>query len=98
MRAELVSLTPNNAVLVGEVQAELAQERLRDILEGTTLDPGRVQVKTRRRARGARERFLRNKKKKEKIKNGCLLYILDLVLPQNASTKSSRGLFQQDNY
>lgn len=44
VREELVSLTPNNAVVVGEVEAELGQERLQEMLESKNLDARQVQV------------------------------------------------------
>ncbi|CAM9389717.1 unnamed protein product, partial [Ectocarpus sp. 13 AM-2016] len=43
VREELVSLTPNNSVLVGEVRAVLSQERLAEMLRDKTLDARQVQ-------------------------------------------------------
>ncbi|CAN0158629.1 unnamed protein product [Pylaiella littoralis] len=43
VREELVSLTPNNAALVGEVRAVLSQERLAEMLRDKTLDGRQVQ-------------------------------------------------------
>ncbi len=45
VREELVSLTPNNAMLVGEVRAVLSQERLAEMLQDKTLDARQVQVR-----------------------------------------------------
>lgn len=44
VREELISLTPNNASLVGEVRAVLGQEKLVEMLEGNKLDARQVQV------------------------------------------------------
>lgn len=44
VREELVSLTPNNAVLVGEVRATLAQEKLTEMLQEKKFDARQVQV------------------------------------------------------
>lgn len=44
VREELVSLTPNNAIAVGELEAELGQEHLHDMLENNTLDAQQIQV------------------------------------------------------
>lgn len=45
VREELVSLTPNNAILVGEVMAVLSKERLAELLrDKNALDARQVQV------------------------------------------------------
>ncbi|CAN0427758.1 unnamed protein product, partial [Ectocarpus fasciculatus] len=43
VREELVSLTPNNSVLVGEVRVVLSQECLAEMLRDKTLDARQVQ-------------------------------------------------------
>eukprot|EP00752_Nemacystus_decipiens_P012115 g10740.t1 len=43
VREELVSLTPNNAILVGEVRAVLSKERLAELLQDKKLDARQVQ-------------------------------------------------------